>query len=101
MGGKIMFKVPQSMPNDPDDFEEVASQILDELDFACKKYPKMPSSIFPALSLISEELGEAHQAALDVTFKDAKVESVIAELAQTAAMCMRAMKALKDIKANG
>lgn len=68
-----------------------------ELFKAEKKHPTWPvDNLFEQIAILSEEAGEVAKAALD--FKDGKapITELKEELMQTAAMCIRILKNLKN-----
>lgn len=65
--------------------------IFDELEKAEKKHPCWPEDIIHAIAIMVEEAGESMQAALDCVYDDGSIEHLKLELAQTGAMCIRAL----------
>lgn len=65
--------------------------ILNEFVIAEQDHPGWPEDKIHAVAIMAEEAGEAVQAANDCVWSDGAVEHLIQELAQTGAMCLRAM----------
>lgn len=76
--------------------KKAAQLILEELNEATMKFPDWPDDFFIGMSIVAEELGEAHQAVNDFRFKKGTVTPIRKELAQTAAMCVRLMAYIID-----
>ena len=62
-----------------------------ELKLAEEKHPGWPDDLIHGVAIMIEEAGEAMQAALDVTYAKGDIEKLRTELAQTAAMALRAL----------
>ncbi len=69
--------------------DAIIAEILQELQWAECRHPGWVKDIFCGLSIISEELGEKHQAALDYVYSGGEKSEIRNELIQTAAMCLR------------
>lgn len=67
-----------------------------ELVRAELKHPDFPVSIFEQLAIMQEEAGEVTKAVLHWKYENGSLQDVRDELIQTAAMCMRMLKALKE-----
>lgn len=67
------------------------SKVLSELKKAEDKHPGWPNDPIHAVGIITEEVGEAMQAAIDCTYSDGDIEELETELAQTGAMAIRAL----------
>lgn len=65
--------------------------IFTEFAAAQIKQPGWPDDIIHATAIMAEESGEAVQAAIDCYYNNKDVSHLYSELAQTAAMCLRAM----------
>ena len=79
-------------------FAQITGTIIEELDFAEKKH-SWPDDTVDRLSIITEEMGEAVQAANNYKFhgnKKIDLEQVEKELIQVAAMVFRYLKNLKE-----
>lgn len=63
--------------------------VCDELNRAYSKHPEWPRNVFMGLAIISQELGEAYQAALRAAFVGGDHEAVSKEVVQVAAMALR------------
>jgi len=71
--------------------EDAIDQIFRELGAAEEKHPGWPTDVVHATAIMVEEAGEAMQAALDAYYKRGDLEHLRQELAQTGAMCIRAL----------
>lgn len=73
--------------------DDVMELILDELKKAEIKHPGWPSDKIHAVGIILEEGGEAMKEAIDITYhaEGGSDEKYRTELAQTAAMAIRAL----------
>jgi NTP pyrophosphatase (non-canonical NTP hydrolase) len=71
--------------------EQAIDMIFDELKKAEAKHPGWPKDIVHAVAIMVEESGEAMQVALDVYYRNRSVDDLKKELAQTGAMCIRAL----------
>ena len=69
-----------------------------ELQRAKKIHPNYPTDIFIQLAIMQEEAGEATKAVLDYQCNKCSIDSIIQELIQTAAMCMRMLEAIQPQK---
>ena len=76
--------------------EQCIELIFRELRAAEAKHPHWPDDLIYAVAIMIEEAGESMQAAIDCTFSGADVERLRVELAQTAAMCIRALVHIRD-----
>jgi hypothetical protein len=65
------------------------ADILNEVARAKKLHPRWPCDVFRALSILSEEMGEAHNAALEAAFRGDEPGKVREEVVQLGAMCVR------------
>ena len=74
--------------------EAVIELIFLELELAERKHPGWPDDKIHAVAIMAEESGEAVQAAIDVVYNGGSIEHLKRELAQTGAMCIRALKHL-------
>lgn len=71
--------------------ETAIDSIFDELAAAEKKHPEWPEDKIHAVAIMIEEAGESMQAAIDYTYTNGDIEHLKKELAQTGAMCIRAL----------
>ena len=71
--------------------EDVIRLIARELKRAKAKHPTWPEDQVHAAAIVAEEAGEAVQAALNHTYGDGGLDELRLELAQTAAMTIRAL----------
>ena len=71
--------------------EAAIDLIFNELEAAEKKHPHWPEDKIHAVAIMSEEAGESMQAAIDCTYANGDLERLKKELAQTGAMCIRAL----------
>lgn len=69
----------------------VIQLIFDELRAAEKKHPGWPEDKIHAVGIIIEEAGESMQAAIDLVYNNGDIDHLKKELAQTGAMCIRAL----------
>ena len=74
--------------------EDVIELIFLELELAERKHPGWPDDKIHAVAIMAEESGEAVKAAIDATFSNGSIADLKRELAQTGAMCIRALKHL-------
>ena len=73
------------------EFKRVIGMIEDELIRAEIKFPGWPDDIIHGVAVMAEESGEAVRAALQLYYQGGSPEEYRTELAQTAAMCIRAI----------
>ena len=80
----------------------IIEDIRDELIEAMEKFPDFPCDPIHAVSIMSEESGEAIQAAIQWMYEKGNRRKTREELIQTAAMCIRAISGIDtgDIIAN-
>lgn len=71
--------------------ETAIDMIIAELVAAEKKHPGWPEDKIHAVAVMIEEAGESMQAAIDCTYSHGDIEHLKKELAQTGAMCIRAL----------
>jgi len=77
--------------------EDLAVRLmLDELSRAEKIHPGWPTDIVHAAAILSEESGEAVQAALNVYYHSGDINEFRKELIHTGAMVIRCLKNLGD-----
>jgi len=69
--------------------EDVLKAVTDEVKRAEQLHPSWPANMFEAITIITEEVGELAQAALDMKFKKNSLAHVQEEAVQTAAMAIR------------
>ena len=69
--------------------------ILDELRRAEEIHPEFPDDVIHQVAIMAEESGEAVRAALHYVYEEGTKEELQAELIQTAAMCVRCLKAIE------
>ncbi len=70
----------------------IIGEVADEMDRALDKHPNWPKDKFIALSIVSEELGEAHQALLQATFENKNINFVREEMIQVIVSAFRFIK---------
>lgn len=71
--------------------EKAIELIFAELRKAESKHPGWPQDKIHAVGILTEEVGEAMQAAIDYTYDEGDLEHLRTELAQTGAMAIRAL----------
>ena len=71
--------------------EKAIDSIFDELRAAEEKHPGWPEDKIHAVAIMVEEAGESMRAAIDYTYSAGDIEHLRKELAQTGAMCLRAL----------
>lgn len=76
----------------------IYKEVENELQKAIKKHPKYPDDIFIQVAIMNEEAGEVTKAVLDYHTGDGSIEDLRIELRQTAAMCVRMLNAIKELK---
>ena len=77
--------------------DAVIELIISELRKAEEKHPFWPEDFIHAVGIITEEVGEAMQEAIDWTYTDKRnINNLKKELAQTGAMAIRALMHLPD-----
>jgi len=69
--------------------DEIINGILEELESAKRQHPRWPIDPFHALGFLSEEVGEATQAAVDAAYHRGDPEHVCEELVQAATVIFR------------
>ena len=76
---------------------KVIDLIICELKKAEEKHPGWPTDRIHAVSIITEEVGEAMREAIDITYfpQNGSEERLIKELAQIGAMAIRALKSIE------
>lgn len=72
----------------------VIREIFAELRKAEEKFPGWPEDNIHGVAILVEEAGEAMQAALDVYYRGKDIDFLKKELAQSAAMAIRALFAI-------
>lgn len=72
--------------------------VIDAHDFAIKKFPNWPISVYAGNTIIGEEFGEACKAALDTKFKNHPLKDMLVEHAQSAAMHIRQLQHLMNVE---
>lgn len=77
---------------------EICLEILDELSRARTKFPNFPRDLIHRVAIVNEESGEAVQAAVQAMYEGGQVSQVREELIQTAAMCVRAIQSIDEIR---
>lgn len=70
--------------------------VFKELQRAEHDHPVWPEDIIHQVGILTEEVGEAMQAALDITYHGETIEELRAELRHCAAMSLRALFNLPD-----
>ena len=71
--------------------EQAIDLIFSELRQAEIKHPYWPDDLIHAVGILTEEVGEAMQAAIDCTYADGDLNKLKLELAQCGAMAIRAL----------
>lgn len=70
--------------------KDIIAEILLEYNHARKKHPSYPDDIIHQIAIITEESGEAMQAALQLVYEnDSSSDKVYKEVIQIAALCIR------------
>lgn len=77
------------------DYQDVLAPVLEEVRRAEAKHPVWPEDWSWGLSIISEEMGEAHQAAIESKFRGADPEAIRMEVEQVACTAIRFLKHFK------
>jgi len=72
----------------------ILNDILKELERAEKLHPDWPTDTIHQMSIVSEECGEATQAANNHVYHDQPIHNVRKELIHTGAMVVRMLKNL-------
>ena len=81
----------------PQSYGKAQTAIDRELWKAIEKHPYWPVDILHGLAVIQEELGEAFQEGLDITyFNNGNTDNLKKELAQTGAMCIRMLAHIEN-----
>jgi NTP pyrophosphatase (non-canonical NTP hydrolase) len=76
----------------PKKMEEIIDLLFTELKAAEEKHPGWPQDVIHGAAIMMEEAGESIQAAYDLVYsEEGSVEHLRKELAQTGAMCIRAL----------
>lgn len=88
------FGVPYNDFEIEDEKANPIDMIYAELRKAEEKHPDWPDDLIHAVAILTEEVGEAMQAAIDCTYAKGDVEHLKKELAQCGAMAIRALKKL-------
>ena len=73
------------------EIDHVIDLIIEEYERACGIHPAWPTDLIHQVAKVSEESGEAVQAANNVLEKGASIDFVKTELIQTGAMAVRAL----------
>ncbi len=68
------------------------TRVSTELDNARKKFPDWPDDIVYQAAIMCEEAGETIRSALKFRYEGGKMDDVINEAIQTAAMCIRMLE---------
>ena len=71
--------------------DEAIEIVFSELRAAEKKHPGWPLDLIHSVGIITEEVGEAMQAAIECEYRQASREPLRKELAQVGAMAIRAL----------
>lgn len=83
------------MKNDKIEFEFFTDKYYDTVNKylieATKKHPDFPQNVVEMVAIMAEEAGEAIRAANIYQHENGKLDDVITELYQTAAMCIRCL----------
>ena len=77
---------------------DIYSLIKAELQRAENIHPDYPSDLFHQVAILNEESGEVTKAVLDYFYDAQPFENIKTELIQTAAMCIRMLQNMKEIK---
>lgn len=72
--------------------EKIIIEVLQALEYAEQKHPIFPTNEFEQLSVISEEMGEVHNAVLEAKENNAPRDNIRHELVQLAAVVIRKLK---------
>lgn len=73
-------------------------QVEKALHEAKEKHPDWPDNIFEQLAILQEEAGEITKAVLQYMRESGSLESIVSEVHQTAAMCIRFLENLPGPK---
>ena len=76
-------------------YTEAMILIVAELSKAEEKHPGWPDDQIHAVGILTEEVGEAMQAAIDHTYRNTGTDHLKEELAQCGAMAIRALMHLQ------
>ena len=74
------------------------SQVMSAYYDACKKHPEFVTDLFRGSTILSEESGEVAKAVIDYHYANGSVNDIINELSQTAAVCIRMLIVLNEMK---
>ncbi|MEN6621516.1 MAG: hypothetical protein ABFD50_08220 [Smithella sp.] len=77
---------------------EQITQIMSAYYDACQKHPEFVTDLFRASTILSEESGEVAKAVIDHHYSNGSVDDIITELSQTAAVCIRMLVLLDEMK---
>jgi len=82
-------------------YGESLTAIMDELTKAEKKHSHWPEDLIHMVGIMTEECGEAMQAAIDCTYSSGDLEHLKLELAQTGAMALRSLIGINMLQSIG
>lgn len=97
----LVFKSNCEVIEDTVQYFEVEGQsimlaISNDVERAEQLHPNYPTDNFKRLAILMEEAGEVAKEVNDIEWKDKSTEDLKTELIQTAAMCIRFLKALEQ-----
>ena len=80
--------------------DNIAMDIMDELDKALAKFPAYPNDPLHAIAILGEEFGELTKAVLQHTYEPHKatINDIRAEAIQTAAMAFRFIASIDNFE---
>jgi len=76
----------------------IVESILNEVARAEAKFPAWPTDMIHASAIVNEEAGELTKAALQWTYEGGDIIEAQKEAVQTAAMCLRFLRALAELQ---
>ena len=76
-----------------DFFDQIIEDVFKELKSSIKQHPIWPEDVYKAIAIITEELGELSQAALNENYENIRQEAI-----QVTAMGLRFLVNIRDYK---
>jgi hypothetical protein len=80
------------------EIEEIVDGICCELQDAEVKHPGWPDDPMQQACIIAEEAGEVARAATEMVYRDLTPDQYETELRQTAAVCIRALSWIREVR---